>query len=56
VPFKKFAKLQDEYLAVSKKMRNARSPEEKMKLLNELQNILKDSQRVLEEIHRKQSG
>jgi predicted aldo/keto reductase-like oxidoreductase len=53
VPYKTFAKLQDEFFAVSKKMRDAKDPEEKMKLLKELQVILKESHRVLEEIHKK---
>jgi hypothetical protein len=34
----------------------AKNPEEKMKLLKELQVILKESHRVLEEIHKKQSN
>jgi hypothetical protein len=37
-------------------MRNEKDPEEKMKLLKELQTILKESQRVLEELHKKQSN
>jgi hypothetical protein len=53
VPYKTFAKLQDEFFAVSKQMRNEKDPEEKMKLLKELQEILKESHRVLEEIHKK---
>ena len=53
VPYKRFAKLQDEFLAVFKQMRDAKNPEEKMKLLKELQSILKESQRVLEEIDKK---
>jgi hypothetical protein len=56
VPYKTFAKLQDEFFAVSKQMRNAKDPEEKMKLLKELQEILKKSHRVLEEMHKKQSN
>jgi predicted aldo/keto reductase-like oxidoreductase len=56
VPYKTFAKLQDEFFAVSKQMRNEKDPEEKMKLLKELQQILKESHRVLEEIHKKQSN
>lgn len=54
--YKEFAKLQDEFFAVSKQMRAAKDPEEKMKLLKELQSILKESQRVLEEIHKKQAS
>jgi hypothetical protein len=50
------AKLQDEFFAVSKQMHDAKNPEEKMKLLKELQVILKESHRVLEEIHKKQSN
>jgi predicted aldo/keto reductase-like oxidoreductase len=56
VPYKTFAKLQDEFFAVSKQMRNEKDPEEKMKLLRQLQEILKESHRVLEEIHKKQSN
>ena len=53
MPYRTFAKLQDELFAVSKQMRNAKDPEEKMKLLKELQEILKESHRVLEEMHKK---
>jgi hypothetical protein len=56
VPYKTFAKLQDEFFAVSKQMRNEKDPEEKMKLLKELQRILKESHDVLEEMHKKQSN
>jgi hypothetical protein len=56
VPYKRFAKLQDEFFAVSKQMRDTKNPEEKMKLLKDLQVILKESQRVLEEIHKKQAS
>jgi hypothetical protein len=56
VPYKTFAKLQDEFFAASKQMRDAKDPEEKMKLLKELQVILKESHRVLEDIHKKQSN
>jgi Effector-associated domain 9 len=56
VPYKTFAKLQDEFFAVSKQMRNEKDPQEKMKLLRQLQGILKESHRVLEEIHKKQSN
>jgi hypothetical protein len=56
VPYKTFAKLQDEFFAVSKQMRNEKEPEEKMKLLKKLQAILKESHDALEEIHKKQSN
>ena len=56
MPYKKFAKLQEEFFAVSKQMRDTKNPEEKMKLLKDLQVILKKSQRVLEEIHKKQAN
>jgi hypothetical protein len=39
-----------------KRMREAKTVEEKMTLLDELQRILKESKEVLDEIHKKQSG
>jgi hypothetical protein len=55
MPYRKFSKLQDEYFAVSKEMREAQSPEQKLYLLEKLQAILKESQAVLAEMHEKQS-
>jgi hypothetical protein len=55
MPHKKFNKLQDDYLEVSKRMREAKTVEEKMTFLDELQRILKESKDVLDEIHNKQS-
>jgi hypothetical protein len=55
MPYRKFSKLQDEYFAVSKEMREAQSPEQKLQLLAKLQAILKESQAVLAEMHEKQS-
>jgi uncharacterized membrane protein (DUF106 family) len=55
VPYKRFNELQDRFFAVSKQMKEAKTPEEKMSLLKELQQILKESQLALEEIHKKQS-
>jgi hypothetical protein len=36
MPYRKFARLQDEYLAVSKQMREAEGPEQKLYLLEKL--------------------
>jgi hypothetical protein len=55
MPYRKFSKLQDEYFAVSKEMREAQSPERKLYRLEKLQAILKQSQAVLAEMHEKQS-
>jgi hypothetical protein len=55
MPYRKFARLQDEYFAVSKQMREAEGPEQKLYLLEKLQAILKESQAVLTEMHEKQS-
>jgi hypothetical protein len=55
MPYRKFSKLQDEYFAVSKEMREAQSPKQKLYLLEKLQAILKESQAVLAEMHEKQS-
>jgi hypothetical protein len=55
MPHRKFNKLQDEYSEVSKRMHEAKTVQEKMTLLNELQRILKESKEVLDEIHKKQS-
>lgn len=52
---KKFTKLQDEYFEVSKRIHEAKTVQEKMTLLSELQRILKESKAVLDEIHKKQS-
>jgi hypothetical protein len=53
MPHKKFNNLQDEYFAFTKRMHEARSIQEKMTLLNDLQRILKESKKVLNEIHKK---
>jgi hypothetical protein len=53
VPLRKFNQLQDEFFAVSKKMHEATAVQEKITLLNELQEILRQSKAVLEEIHQK---
>ncbi len=55
MPYRKFARLQDEYFAVSKQMREAEGHEQKLYLLEKLQAILKESQAVLTEMHEKQS-
>ena len=52
-PHSKFNKLQDEYFEVSKRMHAAKTVQEKMALLDELQRILKESKEVLDEIHKK---
>jgi hypothetical protein len=51
MPHKKFNKLQDEYFEVSKRMHEAKTVQQKMTLLDELQRILKESKAVLDEIH-----
>jgi len=56
MPHGKFNRLQDEYSEVSKRMHEAKTVQEKMTLLNELQTILKESKDVLDEIHKKQSS
>ena len=48
--------LQDEYFAVSKRMRKAKTVQEKMTLLNEFQRIVKESKDALDEIHKKQAS
>ena len=53
MPHRKFNKLQDEYFAVSKRMHEVKTTQEKMMLLNEMQSILKESKEVLDEIHDK---
>ena len=55
MPQRKFNKLQDEYFEVSKCMHAAKTVQEKMTLMDELQRILKESKEVLDEIHKKQS-
>lgn len=54
MPHRKFNKLQDEYFEVSKRMHAAKTIQEKVALLDELQRILKESKGVLDEIHKKQ--
>jgi hypothetical protein len=55
MPYRRFAKLQNEYLAVSKQMKDAETPQEKLRLLEKLQTILNQSQAVLAEMHEQQS-
>jgi hypothetical protein len=43
VPSKRFSELQDEFCETSKRLRLAHSPEDKLKLLNERQRIVKVS-------------
>jgi len=52
VPHKKYNAL----LATSERMHEAKTVQEKMVLLEELQRILKQSKEVLDEIHKKQAG
>jgi hypothetical protein len=54
MPWQKFNQLQDEFLAVSKKMHGATAVQEKVTLLNRLQEILKQSKAVLEQLHQRQ--
>jgi hypothetical protein len=56
VPHKKFNKLQDQFFEASKRMHAAKTVEEKMALLNELQRIFKESKDVLDELHKRQSS
>ena len=44
---KRFTELQDEFVLTSTRLRLAKTPEDKLELLNELQRIVKDSKRVL---------
>ena len=53
MPHKRFNNLQDRYFEVSKRMHEAKTVQEKMMFLNELQRILKESKEVLDEIHKK---
>jgi hypothetical protein len=55
VPGKRFTELQDEFFETSKHLRLARTPEEKLELLNELQRIVKESKRALAEPDSKKS-
>jgi hypothetical protein len=55
VPHKKFNQLQDKFFEVSKQMHEAKTAPERMALLDELQNILKESKAALEGIHKKQN-
>jgi hypothetical protein len=56
VPLKKFNQLQDEFFAVSKKMHEATAVQEKLTLLNKLQDILRQSKAILEEVHQKHTN
>jgi hypothetical protein len=44
---KRFSELQDEFVATSKRLRQAQRPEDKLALLNELQRIVKESKQAL---------
>jgi hypothetical protein len=54
MPHRKFNKLHYEHSEVSRRMHEAKTTQDKMTLLNELQRILKESKNVLDEIHKKQ--
>jgi hypothetical protein len=55
MPAKRFAKLQDEFFETSKRLRLAQTPEDKSKLLNELQQIVEESKLALTELKAKKS-
>jgi flagellin-specific chaperone FliS len=55
MPHKKFNQLQDKFFEVSRQMHEAENTSEKMTLLTKLQNILKESKAVLDEIHGRQA-
>jgi len=55
MPSDRFSKLQDEFFAISKRLRLAQEPEEKLALLNELQRIVQESKRALAESGSKKS-
>ena len=46
---KRFRELQDEFFAISARLRATEKPEEKLALLNELQRIVQESKRELVE-------
>jgi hypothetical protein len=49
VSSKRFRELQDEFFATSTRLQLAQTPEEKLALLNELQQIVQESKRALVE-------
>ncbi len=49
MPSNRFNELQDEFIATSKRLREAKTPKEKMALLEALQSIVEESKRVLQE-------
>jgi hypothetical protein len=56
MPSKRFTELQDEFFETSKRLRLARTPEEKLALLTELEKIVKESKRALAEADSKKSN
>jgi hypothetical protein len=46
---KRFRELQDEFFAISARLRATEKPEEKLELLNELQRVVQESKRALAE-------
>jgi hypothetical protein len=56
MPHRKFNKLQDEYFEVSERMHEAKTVQEKMSLLSEIQRILKEAEEALDETHKEQSS
>jgi hypothetical protein len=52
---KRFTQLQDEFYETSKRLRLAKTPEEKLGLLNELQRLVKESKQALTEGDAKES-
>jgi hypothetical protein len=49
MPSNRFNELQDQFIETSKRLRLARTTEEKVELLNELQRLVKESKRALTE-------
>jgi hypothetical protein len=52
---KRFSELQDEFFETSKRLRLAKTPEDKLELLNELQRIVTESKRALADSDPKKS-
>jgi hypothetical protein len=55
VSSKRFRELQDEFFATSTRLQFARKPEEKLALLNELQQIVQEFKRALVDADSKKS-
>ena len=55
MPGKRFNELQDDFLETSQRLRLAKTIEEKVELLNELQRLVKESKKVLAETDSKKS-